>query len=62
VIGQPGLATFIMNVPVLADPEGEGPICWTSAEEGGGWLGAYCSHIIDQIRVTLGEFSGVDQP
>ena len=59
VIGQPRLATFIMNVPVLADPDGEVPAWWSSAEEGGGWLGAYCSHIIDQIRLTLGEFSGV---
>jgi predicted dehydrogenase len=59
VIGQPRLATFIMNVPVLADPEGEVPAWWSRAEEGGGWLGAYCSHSIDQVRVTLGEFTGV---
>ena len=27
--------------------------------EGGGWLGAYGSHVIDQIRTTLGEITGV---
>ncbi len=59
VIGEPRIATFILNVPVLADPAGEVPQWWSSGEEGGGWLGAFASHIIDQIRVTLGEFAGV---
>jgi predicted dehydrogenase len=59
VIGEPRLATFILNVPVLADPAGEVPDWWSSANEGGGWLGAFASHIIDQFRVTLGEFAGV---
>lgn len=59
VIGEPRLATFILNVPVLADPEGEVPDWWSSAKEGGGWLGAFASHIIDQFRATLGEFAGV---
>ena len=35
------------------------PDWWRKEEEGGGWLGAYCSHIIDQIRVSGGEFTGV---
>jgi predicted dehydrogenase len=59
VIGEPRLATFILNVPVLADPAGEVPDWWSSANQGGGWLGAFASHIIDQFRVTLGEFAGV---
>ena len=59
VIGDPRLATFIMNVPVLADPAGEVPDWWSSTESGGGWLGAYASHIIDQVRVTVGEIAGV---
>lgn len=59
IIGQPKLATFMMHVPVLADPEGEVPAWWSSSEEGGGWLGAYCSHLIDQIRSTLGEITGL---
>jgi predicted dehydrogenase len=58
-IGEPRLATFIMNVPVLADPASEVPDWWSRADSGGGWLGAYASHIIDQVRATLGEISGV---
>ncbi len=58
-IGEPKLVNFTMNVPVLADPDGEVPDWWSAGEDGGGWLGAYASHIIDQIRATLGEFAGV---
>lgn len=59
VIGEPRLATFMMHVPVLADPDGEVPGWWSDRSAGGGWLGAYASHIIDQIRMTLGEIAGV---
>jgi predicted dehydrogenase len=59
LIGEPRLATFIMNVPVLADPAGEVPAWWSDASSGGGWLGAYASHIVDQVRATLGELAGV---
>jgi predicted dehydrogenase len=59
LIGEPRLVNFTMNVPVLADPAGEVPAWWSTRENGGGWLGAYASHIIDQLRATLGEFAGV---
>jgi len=59
VIGEPRLVNFTMNVPLLADPSGEVPSWWSAKQDGGGWLGAYASHIIDQIRTTLGEFAGV---
>jgi predicted dehydrogenase len=59
MIGEPRLATYIMNVPVLADPAAEVPSWWSDADQGGGWLGAYASHVVDQVRVTLGEFAGV---
>lgn len=59
VIGEPRLVNFTMNVPVLADPAGEVPGWWSAGQEGGGWLGAYASHVIDQLRATLGEFAGV---
>lgn len=59
VIGEPRLVNFTMNVPVLADPSGEVPAWWSVGREGGGWLGAYASHVIDQLRATLGEFAGV---
>ena len=38
-IGEPRLATFLLIMPLLADPAAEVPDWWASAEEGGGWLG-----------------------
>jgi predicted dehydrogenase len=35
------------------------PDWWSQASEGGGWLGAQGSHVVDQVRTTLGEFAGV---
>jgi predicted dehydrogenase len=58
-IGDPRMATWIMNVPVLADPSAEVPQWWADAGSCGGWLWAHGSQLIDQIRVTLGEFEGV---
>ena len=59
VIGEPRLATFVFHMPALADVTAEVPAWWTDSGEGGGWLGAYCSHVIDHMRVMLGEFVGV---
>ena len=58
-IGEPRLATFLLHIPLLADQSAEVPEWWSDASVGGGWLGAQASHVIDQIRVTLGEFEGV---
>ncbi len=58
-IGRPRMATWIMNVPVLADPAAVVPGWWADAAERGGWMWAHGSQLIDQIRVTLGEFEGV---
>jgi len=58
-IGDPRMATFILHVPLLADPSGELPTWWADAGEGGGWLGAQAAHVVDQVRTTLGEFEGV---
>lgn len=59
VIGQPRLATWLMHVPVLTDPDAVVPPWWADAASRGGWLWAHGSQLIDQIRVTLGEFAGV---
>ncbi|MBW2497987.1 MAG: Gfo/Idh/MocA family oxidoreductase [Deltaproteobacteria bacterium] len=59
VIGEPRMVTFLFQMPGLAAPDAEVPDWWRKEEEGGGWLGAYASHIIDQVRVTVGEFAGV---
>lgn len=58
-VGTPKLATFLLMQPGLADPAGEVPAWWGDAKEGGGWLGAYASHVIDQMRATLGEWAGL---
>lgn len=59
LIGEPRLVTYLLHQPMLADPSGEVPAWWSREEEGGGWLGAYASHVIDQLRHMLGEFEGV---
>jgi len=59
LIGAPHLATWIMHVPVLIDPDAVVPDWWADASAGGGWLGAHGSQLIDQIRATLGDFAGV---
>lgn len=59
LIGEPRLATILLHIPLLADPAGEIPSWWQSSDSGGGWLGAHASHVIDQVRITLGDFSGV---
>jgi len=58
-IGTPRLATFLLHIPLLADPSAEVPSWWSRAESDGGWLGAHASHVVDQIRTTLGEIDGV---
>jgi predicted dehydrogenase len=58
-IGEPRLATVVLQVPVLADPDAEVPAWWADAAAGGGWFGAHGSQVIDQLRVTLGELAGV---
>jgi predicted dehydrogenase len=58
-IGEARLALFVLHVPMLADPASDAPAWWTQDAQGGGWLGAHGSQVIDQIRVTLGEFARV---
>jgi predicted dehydrogenase len=58
-IGAPRMATWLMHVPVLADPESVVPDWWADTASRGGWMWAHGSQLIDQIRVTLGEFEGV---
>jgi predicted dehydrogenase len=58
-IGEPRLATFLLHIRLLADPASEVPEWWSDASQGGGWLGAHAAHVVDQVRCTLGEISGV---
>jgi predicted dehydrogenase len=58
-IGTPRLASFLLHIPMLADPAGEVPAWWGTAADGGGWLGAQAAHVIDQIQDMLGPIRGV---
>ena len=58
-IGAPKFALFMLQIPTLSDPTAEVPAWWDDASEGGGWLGAYGTHVIDQVRTTIGEFARV---
>jgi predicted dehydrogenase len=58
-IGEPRLATFLLHIPLLAEPGAEVPGWWSDASQGGGWLGAHATHLIDQVRTSFGEFEAV---
>jgi len=58
-IGTPRQAIFAWLVPFLSHPAAETPKWWEDEAQGGGFLGAWGSHLIDQVRVTLGEFAAV---
>jgi predicted dehydrogenase len=58
-IGQPRQALFAWLVPFLSHPAALTPDWWEDEARGGGFLGAWGSHLIDQVRVTLGEFESV---
>jgi len=58
-IGEPRMATILLHVPLLADPAAEVPAWWADVDQGGGWMAAHGSQIIDQVRCTLGEFDRV---
>lgn len=59
MIGEPRLASFVSHISLLAEPDFEMPSWWWRPEQGGGWLLASGSHLIDQIRVWLGEIEWV---
>jgi predicted dehydrogenase len=58
-VGEPRSALFVLHIPTLADPAAELPAWWERAEDGGGWLGAYGAHVVDQVRTMLGEVTDV---
>jgi predicted dehydrogenase len=58
-VGEPKLATFLLHVPMLSDPSSEVPEWWGDPAQGGGWLGAHGSHIVDQALTMFGDIVGV---
>jgi predicted dehydrogenase len=59
LIGKPRLISLVNYLPFLADPAAKMPRWWFDSEAGGGWLGASGSHIVDQVRTTVGEFASL---
>ena len=58
-LGTPHLATVLAMSPLFVDPYRAAPSWWFDASRGGGWLGAAGSHLIDAVRVWLGEYAAV---
>jgi len=58
-LGTPRLVTGLAMSPLFVDPYRPAPAWWFDAARGGGWLGASGSHLIDAVRVWLGEFAAV---
>jgi len=59
LIGEARLCTLVSYTGMVADPAAPVPRWWFDPEQGGGWLGAAGSHIVDQLRVWLGEIRSV---
>jgi predicted dehydrogenase len=59
MIGAPKLVSLVQFVALVADPHAAAPSWWFDPTQGGGWLGASGSHIVDQVRTWLGEFDEV---
>ncbi len=54
-IGTPRFMLFALQLPTLSDPAAEMPAWWDDSAQGGGWLGAQGTHVIDQVRTTIGD-------
>jgi predicted dehydrogenase len=59
LIGEPQHFLRIYQQPGLQDPKEKLSDWWEDAAQGGGFLGAFGAHMIDQVRSTLGEFKRV---
>ncbi|HEX4491989.1 MAG TPA: Gfo/Idh/MocA family oxidoreductase [Acidimicrobiia bacterium] len=59
MIGEPRFASLVSVVGLVADLDAKLPGWWFDVASGGGWLGASGSHVVDQVRVWLGEIESV---
>jgi predicted dehydrogenase len=59
MIGEPRFASLVSVVGLVADLDAKLPGWWFDPAAGGGWLGASGSHVVDQVRVWLGELESV---
>jgi predicted dehydrogenase len=58
-VGTPRLASFLLHIPLMASEHDEAPGWWSDASQGGGWLGAQASHVVDHVTTMLGPIDGV---
>jgi predicted dehydrogenase len=58
-IGEPRLVSLVSIVGLVGDPALRLPDWWFDTDQGGGWLGASGSHVVDQVRAWLGDFESV---
>jgi predicted dehydrogenase len=56
LVGSPRLAAFVGHLSLVASVDAPAPPWWFDPAQGGGWLGASVSHLVDAIRCWLGEF------
>ncbi|KHK93166.1 Gfo/Idh/MocA family protein [Novosphingobium malaysiense] len=59
MIGEPRLGSFVSHSGFVSAFEDDIPDWWFDPCQGGGWLGASGSHLVDQIRFWLGEFTSI---
>lgn len=59
LIGEPQHFLRIYHQPGLQNPNEKLSDWWEDANQGGGFLGAFGAHMIDQVRSTMGEFRRV---
>jgi predicted dehydrogenase len=59
LIGTPRLGTVIGHTALATPLDLRAPEWWFDPTRAGGWLGAAASHLIDAIRVWLGEYASV---
>jgi len=59
LIGQPRHFLRLHYQPGLQDPSQKLADWWEDASQGGGWLGAFAPHMIDQVQTTVGRITRV---
>jgi predicted dehydrogenase len=58
-LGVPALVSAVDTIPLYVAPHRPPPAWWFDADAGGGWLGASGSHLVDGVRVWVGEIASV---
>ncbi|QPG43092.1 MULTISPECIES: Gfo/Idh/MocA family protein [unclassified Rhodococcus (in: high G+C Gram-positive bacteria)] len=59
VIGDPTLVTHVRINGIIAGPQASAPGWFQKKENFGGWPNAEIQHVVDEIRMSVGEFATV---